>query len=957
MARPLLGTALRHFLNRLGGSPAGDLTDGQLLDRFTATRDQGAFADLVRRHGAMVLGVCRRILTDEHAAEDAFQGVFVVLSRKAATLDRGRSLGSWLYTVARHLSLNARASLARRQMPEVDMHGIPAQAVNDETEWSEVRGLLDGELGALPEKYRAPLVLCYLQGKTHEQAARELGWPAGSMAKRLARGCEMLRGRLAGRGVALSAGPGLAALLENRAAAVSVELTDRAVQMATGAIAEGASTQAVVWAERTMQTMAATRWKLTATVILMLAGIGVGAGAVLHGTGEVDAPGAPVPAREEKPALTGDEVLPPGAMARLGNTRFRNGGAVRSMVLAGDGKRLASMSSDRCVRLWDVSTGRELSSIAEIDRPSALSPDGKVLADVTADGGLRFRDVATGKELQKVAAAPVVRRDPLEAGGMKVGGAGGISGLLYSPDGKSLMVVSWYEIRRGKPVWPRYCTLQVWDVERGKEMRSIPCPEDPGTGWAAVGFSPDSRMLVVAGGRAESKLFLIEVPTGQIRSEIKVGFPTGAIAWAGDGKSILVAGRNCFGVVDPVSGKEARQVPLKDLAPMTGIQAMAVSADGQRLALSGSFGGEFGIRLWEVKTSRELPKLSCAAFAASSLMFTPDDKTLIAGGHNGAIRFWDLATGKERVAADAGSQQVFRSAMFLPDGKSLVLAGSGAFQWAMDGAALPRRLGTETAALESMALSPDGKLLACAGSPVRLWDLAAGREVRWPEGAAPEARSVAFSADGRRLLVATGAVACEWDVATGKKGQEVIRGNAVAGALPASAGQRWLVSFREGRGLVLLDSATLQEVQRYPAACVSEPGPAISADGKQIVMEEVESVLTHFRLIDADSGKELRRWTCQPSTKKMSDMVEGVYPHQRLALAFSPRGDMIASGGQDHTVRLWDTRTGKQLHCFMGHRGGVTSVRFSADGKRLVSTSDDATVVVWDVTKASVPGK
>ena len=171
----------------------GDPTDGQLLERYAIHREAAAFAALVRRHGPMVFGLCRRVLGDHHAAEDAFQATFLVLVRKAPALDRRRPLGNWLYTVAYHAALKARIAGAHRMQREAQTARPEATVPRDEAESAELRRLLDAELNHLPEKYRAPLVLCYLNGKTNAQAARQLGWPVGSISGRLARGRELLR--------------------------------------------------------------------------------------------------------------------------------------------------------------------------------------------------------------------------------------------------------------------------------------------------------------------------------------------------------------------------------------------------------------------------------------------------------------------------------------------------------------------------------------------------------------------------------------------------------------------------------------------------------------------------------------------------------------------------------------------------------------------------------------------
>src|SRR5215831_14621878 len=190
--------AILTHLRRLGVAERGD---HELLNAFAAQRDGEAFAALVRRHGRLVLGVCRRVLGDEHDAEDAFQATFLVLVRRARGLGRGGSVGNWLHTVAYHVALRARANAARRREQE---RSAPARLCADqfaEMEWHDLRRVVDEELARLPEKYRAPLVLCHLEGKTNEAAARELGWPAGSLSRRMARGCELLRQALARRGV------------------------------------------------------------------------------------------------------------------------------------------------------------------------------------------------------------------------------------------------------------------------------------------------------------------------------------------------------------------------------------------------------------------------------------------------------------------------------------------------------------------------------------------------------------------------------------------------------------------------------------------------------------------------------------------------------------------------------------------------------------------------------------
>src|SRR5262245_48577912 len=215
--------AVTRYLRRMVSRPqGGELTDTQLLEQFVSRRDPAAFEVLVWRHGPKVLGVCRHVLRHEQDAEDAFQATFLVLVRKAGSIGRRQSVGGWLARVAYRVALRAKVLADRRAAQAIPAADVPAPARPPEVIWCDLRPVLDDELNRLPEKYRAPFILCYLDGKTNEEAARELGCPRGTVASRLAWARERLRARLTRRGLALSAG-GLAAALTP--AAVTAALT------------------------------------------------------------------------------------------------------------------------------------------------------------------------------------------------------------------------------------------------------------------------------------------------------------------------------------------------------------------------------------------------------------------------------------------------------------------------------------------------------------------------------------------------------------------------------------------------------------------------------------------------------------------------------------------------------------------------------------------------------------
>jgi RNA polymerase sigma factor (sigma-70 family) len=202
MTHRQLGTVLQHLCSAAARKKEDELSDGQLLKRFTQQRDESAFAALLRRHGPMVLGVCSGILRRLHDVEDAFQATFLILAQKAPRIHRGESLGGWLHEVAYNVALKAQTRAARCQGCAGRMPNIVEADPLDDLTVRELRRALHEELQQLPDKYRAPLLLCYFEGNTQEEAARKLGWPHRRVKDRLQRGREQLRRRLHKRGLA-----------------------------------------------------------------------------------------------------------------------------------------------------------------------------------------------------------------------------------------------------------------------------------------------------------------------------------------------------------------------------------------------------------------------------------------------------------------------------------------------------------------------------------------------------------------------------------------------------------------------------------------------------------------------------------------------------------------------------------------------------------------------------------
>jgi RNA polymerase sigma factor (sigma-70 family) len=206
VAQPSYGTALRHIQALFNVGTMGGLTDGQLLERFTVCDREAAeqaFAALVERHGPMVLRVCQSVLRERHDAEDAFQATFLVLVRKAASIRKRSSVVSWLHGVAFRVASCQKVATARRRGYERKVAESEV-APTDDNDRQDLASVLHEELDRLPDKYRTPIVLCYFEGLSHEQAARQLLWPVGTVRSRLARGRLQLRSLLWRRGLAPS---------------------------------------------------------------------------------------------------------------------------------------------------------------------------------------------------------------------------------------------------------------------------------------------------------------------------------------------------------------------------------------------------------------------------------------------------------------------------------------------------------------------------------------------------------------------------------------------------------------------------------------------------------------------------------------------------------------------------------------------------------------------------------
>ena len=319
-------TFLHGLFARLAPSTEGDPSDDQLLSAFVSSRDEGAFHQIVRRHGPMVHGVCRRVLRNDADADDAFQAVFVVFIRKAGSVRPGNLLGNWLYGVAMNVARKGRELNVRRKVHE--LASVQANSGSESAPDPELREVIDQELSRLPADYRAAVVTCDLEGRTRREAASQLGWSEGTVASRLARARSMLADRLARRGVTLPAA-GLAGVFA---------LGSPALATVPRVISTGHSEVVETLARETVKAMTS-KLKATAVVAMAVAGL-VGTGVVLACCGGMEptaptttaakpAPAHSIETRTDENPLAAWAKPAAGMVAGTDKPASENGGAAK----------------------------------------------------------------------------------------------------------------------------------------------------------------------------------------------------------------------------------------------------------------------------------------------------------------------------------------------------------------------------------------------------------------------------------------------------------------------------------------------------------------------------------------------------------------------------------------------------------------------------------------------------
>jgi RNA polymerase sigma factor (sigma-70 family) len=881
VSSPILQLIRRVALDQRGRQ----LSDHELLRRFAGHGDEAAFHALLVRHGTMVLEVCRGVLGNEADAEDAFQATFLILARKATSVRKTASVGSWLHGVAYRTALKARAQLATRRKNEAR---APARQVSepDDLTWREVRQVLHEELTGLAERYRVPLVACYLEGKTQDEAAAQLGLAKTTLKERLERARSMLRARLVRRGLGpatvlvATAWPSAAASACLPATLVSSTVKAAGPFAAAETVTAAASANVVTLAEGVMRAMFLTKMKTAIVVIATVLGLGTGVG-LLTGISRNAAlaqenKGTRLPTEATK--LRVQELI-----QQLDADEFQQREQA-TKELEALGKAIVPQLEAALQRNPSAESRRRLEQLIAPHRPPPqtdlerlhgawtlveMETRGKKLTgkDMTYDGAplKSLKVVIDSKNIpehRKIPAEQVT--DPNDRlGGVQVQfgdnkPAQGDFRLNETRKPKvltiALLFMSWESIYTvdGDTLTicfnPKNCirpdefrTAADSDTAIYVFKREKPAQEKKGQGahkrpdLSDTQFVPEIKKPGRAQGTTDQSTPDVRALRGHSAAVYFAAFSPNGETLVTAAKGFTMTPRADEVIIWDVAAQRAKHKVL--FADPVNVWSMTLSADGRTLAV----GTPVGIELRDAGTGKTKHMLKGPwplSTGPCSLAFAPNSKTLASGGsaRDHIVRLWDVEKGE-----------------------------------------LIRTLRGHSDEVAGLSFSPDGKTLASTGgmndTTVRYWDVATG-QLRLTVNKAKEGSKdgteavdgnwqswpMALSPDGKILARGRGAEVKFWDARTGE-----VRDRAIAGSHPANS---------------LVQSL------------------AFSPDGKLVAGGRDSGAIDVWETRPADGKNEWR-------IGDLKQTLNEEHRHPVMALAFSPSGELLASGDEEGKVRVW----------------------------------------------------
>ncbi|MFO0815798.1 MAG: sigma-70 family RNA polymerase sigma factor [Gemmatales bacterium] len=911
---------------------AGKQSDADLLALFVNSHDERAFAAIVNRHGAMVLSVCKRVLQDVHDAEDVCQAVFLVLARRAKFIRIPESLSSWLHGVAARLAHKLRCKQARHLHRSRQLT-TPSQLVSSTTHQNAFLVALDEELARLAEPFRSPLILCYLQGRTRDEAAEQLGWTPTVLRGRLDRGRLLLKKRLQARGITFSAA--LLASVLTQTKVMSAVLTVRSIKAAMYAYHQlplhpSVASLVSMGIGLTVPGLSIMPW----LIVLALAVVS------MFGVATYSSHAPVAPAANASLIQVTKNPLPEYAVARLGSLRFRHGHWVNGMKIIPTTTMMASIAN-RTLYFWNLPDGMNIRQL-EYDHTLehlSVSVNGKYTAFCTSDDTVHVVESQTGQELWHTSLAEfapadsesfrkmsssVHRLDIDSSGALHVYGpdqrlrtwdvAGkklvrtieldtlSVSQLQWSQDGKRCFLIS-----KTSPE-----TLQVWSWPEWKLLKAIAAPE----AIRRFTLSDDAKRVLLVPNASQSEIQLWNTATGLI---------------------------------------------LHTLATQAGEHTCAsFSPDGLKLA-TGSNGGTLQLRNCSTASLEFQSNTDCQFH---QLLFSEDGKRLYFFAPEGFIRECDAETGKLLHQDDfpkAANATLSSSPHWL-----LTLGKQQAYLWNKHTNKLTRSIkGNSYFADGIIVPGRDWLAMAQQDGELRIEEIASGKAI-FSNKLASHLEKLIVSPDGNTLVLWPGMsdqaklkkllvfdlkelkLVKELDIPPDNEEQPKVIPSLNQLRYSSDGKRLWACS---GTHCHLL-SWDMTSLKTNPLSCYHNGGV------NSLALHEASNTLFSLGYDHC-----VYQWDITTGNQRSKFEVG-----HHSCLSVSPDGQFIALANNglssvfegDSTVRQKDnlkeisilsSSTGKLITNFKGHTGGVWSLGFSEDGKHLYSLGLDTTIVIWDVSR------